>query len=280
MVVVSRRTVQTLLIIFWFFLSLPLLGFHSQTVSLWVEGKQVDVLLVIEQGHALMPLRAVMEKFGAKVDWNAELQRATVSYNGRLLELIIDYPYAYKNGVLYQLPAGARIIDQQIYAPLRFVAEAMNMEVEWVEDARSIHIREREGASGGAGFDNAEALQVFRAASQILYTIAWQRFARPEDYVRYMAMAWEEEVAHRFIQDWLVKDNNGNWFLTGYETDFPPPYLIVGGRLKEQQGDKAIIEVVYINFEGERTINFFQLTREKGYWKLKVPRPWTVPLYL
>ncbi len=83
------------------------------------------------------------EQLGAKVEWNGDLGKATVTdkSSGTTIELTINQKTAYVNGAAVQLPEPAVIHGEgTLFVPLAFVAKSLGAEVKWNKDERTIEI--------------------------------------------------------------------------------------------------------------------------------------------
>lgn len=86
---------------------------------------------VIERGRMLVPARGVFEQMGASVKWYAPTRTVTLVREGRTAVLQVDYPAALVNGHLKTLSVPARLIEGQVYLPLRFAAETLGLRVDY-----------------------------------------------------------------------------------------------------------------------------------------------------
>lgn len=86
---------------------------------------------VVIQDRTLIPVRSLMEAFGAKVDWFPVTRSVIIQLNDRNIDLRIDSRDAYVNGIKFQLDVPAQIIDSRTYVPLRFVSDALGYGVQW-----------------------------------------------------------------------------------------------------------------------------------------------------
>lgn len=99
-------------------------------------GRQLhlDTPPVIENGRILVPVRALAEGFGAQVLWNAEKRQATITRGDTVLNLVQGSMSAAENGKSVQLDVAPKSMENRLYVPLRFIAEAMGCTVEWDGD--------------------------------------------------------------------------------------------------------------------------------------------------
>ena len=98
---------------------------------------QMDAAPVIDEGRTLLPVSDVATALGASVDWNAAGQEATVSLNGKTLELWIGQGTAMVNGVSTPIdpdnPDVTPILAPpgRAMLPLRFISENLGCQVDW-----------------------------------------------------------------------------------------------------------------------------------------------------
>jgi hypothetical protein len=95
----------------------------------------------IEQdGHVLVPLRGILEKMGAYVDFDSSTQ-TVVAYQGNThLSLPIGRRTATVNGQSVPLDVPAQVINGSTMVPLRFVAETLGANVAFDSDSNTVRI--------------------------------------------------------------------------------------------------------------------------------------------
>jgi hypothetical protein len=109
---------------------------------------QTDVAPFIEEGRTLIPLHGVMEELGAFVTWEEESQAVGVYTDSISIELLIglDVAKVAKNTNeitvkdTLSLDAPARIVQDRTFIPIRFVAEALGFDVDWIEETKTVTI--------------------------------------------------------------------------------------------------------------------------------------------
>lgn len=94
----------------------------------------------IENGRTLVPFRAIFEAFGAEVGWDGSTKTVTGITDECELRLTVDKADAMVNGIGMKLDIPAKIKNNRTYVPLRFVAQSMGAEVEWVDSTKTINI--------------------------------------------------------------------------------------------------------------------------------------------
>lgn len=82
-----------------------------------------------------IPIRAVAEMLDCTVDWDGETKTVTVTrWNDDVVSLVIGSDIMTVNGEQLQMDTAAIIKDDRTYIPVRFVAEAVGYEVDWVNN--------------------------------------------------------------------------------------------------------------------------------------------------
>lgn len=84
--------------------------------------------------RTLVPFRATLETYGAKVDWNDEDKIAIATLGETVVEVPVNENYIIKNGEKIPANTAAQIVNGRTYLPIRDVIEAFGSDVQW--DAR------------------------------------------------------------------------------------------------------------------------------------------------
>ncbi|MCL1848680.1 MAG: stalk domain-containing protein [Clostridiales bacterium] len=112
------------------------------TVGLVIDGSPLVTPdpAVLTQGRTLVPLRVLMEALGAEVQWAPEARTVTITKGaGAYVKLWIDnrlISYGDAAGISYDVcDVAPRIISDRTYVPLRLVAGALGLHVEWDSQA-------------------------------------------------------------------------------------------------------------------------------------------------
>ena len=89
---------------------------------------------VDENGRTQVPIRAVSEMLDCKVDWDDTSKTATIiKENGDVVKVTLGSDVLTVNNKSSQMDTTAIIKDDRTFIPVRFVAEALGLEVEWLE---------------------------------------------------------------------------------------------------------------------------------------------------
>lgn len=103
-----------------------------------------DVPPVIKEGRTLIPVRAIMNGLGAKVDWNAEIKTVTIMRDGKEIILKLDTNEVLVNGETVTIDCPAQLISNRTFVPLRFVAQTLGEKVNYDEATGEIDIGDEE----------------------------------------------------------------------------------------------------------------------------------------
>ena len=111
-------------------------------ISININGRRIrpDSPPELISGRTLVPIRAVAENLGYKVDWDAETRTVAMTSGDNKIDVKIDADSITKNGGKIPVDVPAQIIDSRTYLPLRAVAEAMDCRVEWDGENKTVDI--------------------------------------------------------------------------------------------------------------------------------------------
>ncbi len=120
----------------------PAITMVIDSVYINVFGKTIknDVAPIIVGDRTMLPIRVVAEALGADVDWDAELQKVTITKGDTVIELFIGETTAYVNGKAVQLNVAPFIDNDRTYLPVRFVSEYLGAVVHWDADTRTVTV--------------------------------------------------------------------------------------------------------------------------------------------
>ena len=116
--------------------------------------REMDSQPTIKNGRTLLPARYVVEPLGGQVFWDGEQRKVTCKlvapdnpetdeYKENIVELWIDMPNARVNGSVIPIDPDnpevtPTIINDRTMVPMRFLAESMGCEVEWIAETKEI----------------------------------------------------------------------------------------------------------------------------------------------
>ena len=104
---------------------------------------------VIKDGNTLIPLRALSEGFKAEVNYDESAKTVTIIKAETTIVLTLGESTATVNGKTVELGVEAELLNNSTYVPLRFIAEALGLEVEWNQEDGTIELDETENPAPG-----------------------------------------------------------------------------------------------------------------------------------
>lgn len=119
--------------------------YTEEAVYLEINGERLDNLPmppVIMDGNALVPAREVFEKLGARVAWKDKEQEVDVLYNNIFVVMHINNKNAVVAGRNMEMSVAPKIINNKTMIPLRFVSEAVGLDVGWDTATRTASVNE------------------------------------------------------------------------------------------------------------------------------------------
>ncbi|MBQ3461856.1 MAG: copper amine oxidase N-terminal domain-containing protein, partial [Clostridia bacterium] len=108
----------------------------SSDMSIRIDDNDVDFPdakpFIDENDRTQIPIRAIAEMLDCSVEWNDKTKTAAITnQDGDIVKITIDSSVLTKNNKTVQMDTTAIIKDERTYIPIRFVAEAMGLTVEW-----------------------------------------------------------------------------------------------------------------------------------------------------
>ncbi len=114
----------------------------EKLIPVYINNKEIifDQRPVIVNSRTLVPVRAIFEAMGAKVEWVAASGTVIATKGDTEIRLIIDENIMYKNGSPITLDCPAQIVNDRTLVPIRAISEALEAEVLWDDTARCVEI--------------------------------------------------------------------------------------------------------------------------------------------
>lgn len=130
------KTISKITAVFALLFLLSSAVFATPDVTVTFNGEPVDCTLygqnaIIVNDRTLVPLRAVFEAIGAEVEWDEPTRTVTSYREGNTVTLTIGEKILYKNGQAIPLDVASQIINDRTVVPVRAVAEAYGVNVDW-----------------------------------------------------------------------------------------------------------------------------------------------------
>lgn len=129
------------------------------------EGKKMDAKPFIKNDRTLVPLRCIVEAIGGEVNWDNDNRLVTVNSKGKNIELPIDSKTIKIDGKDVNIDQAAIIKGDRTFVPIRFIAENLDMVVNYINDTREIEISSFEDKKSENNADMTQALDEKNAAT-------------------------------------------------------------------------------------------------------------------
>ncbi|KIL40371.1 hypothetical protein SD70_14135 [Gordoniibacillus kamchatkensis] len=111
-------------------------------ISVLVNNDRVlfDRAPVVEEGTTLVQFRPLFEKLGFVIHWDESTRTIQAEKDHVQISLQVDNPSASLNGTPYTLPVAPKVVDGNVFVPIRFVAEASKYDVTWESQTKTIYL--------------------------------------------------------------------------------------------------------------------------------------------
>lgn len=97
---------------------------------------------VVKSGTTFVPIRAIVELWGGTISWNNDTQTITITLNGNTVALTIGSTTATVNGATVTLSSAPYVsATGRTMVPIRFLAESLDLTVNWDQTSQSIDIQ-------------------------------------------------------------------------------------------------------------------------------------------
>ena len=106
----------------------------------YIDFSSINQWPFIEDGRTMVPLRAVFEVMNCNVRWDAGKSSAVVQYENTSIIIPTNSKTAYINGSAYSLDVPARLVNDRIMVPLRFISESIDKTVIWDDANKTVLI--------------------------------------------------------------------------------------------------------------------------------------------
>ena len=129
------------------------------------ESKKMDAKPFIKNDRTLVPLRFIVEAIGGEVNWDNDNRLVTVNSKGKTIELPIDSKTIKIDGKDVNIDQAAIIKGDRTFVPIRFIAENLDMVVNYINDTREIEISSFEDKKSENNADLTQVLDEKNAAT-------------------------------------------------------------------------------------------------------------------
>lgn len=104
-------------------------------------------------GRTLVPIRAVSEALGAKVEWLADTNQIRLSRAGDEIVMTLGETAAIRNGTGFQMDVAPFAEEGTTFVPVRYIAEFFGQTVEWDGPGHRVLVTENKTVAEGANVE-------------------------------------------------------------------------------------------------------------------------------
>lgn len=129
-------------------------AYTAEEVTINIDGEKLvpkDMPAVIIEGRTMLPMRLIAQELGCEVTWNEEARQAYVVNDDYTIVFGMDSKTGYRNGTEFTMDVPATIVNDRTMLPVRALAKALELEIEWDDPSRTVSI-----ATSTSGNSSAE----------------------------------------------------------------------------------------------------------------------------
>jgi len=115
----------------------------NRGISVFINDNVVifeEVAPIIKNKTALVPLRKLAESLDVEIGWDQSTKTITGKGDNKTFTLTVGSKLATLNGEHVELDETPIIVQGSAMAPARFIAESLEMEIQWDNDTRSVKL--------------------------------------------------------------------------------------------------------------------------------------------
>ncbi len=136
-------------------------------------------------GRVLVPVRAIFEALGAKVDWNESKNEVVATKGDVTIRLYKDNTTMYRNNNAITLDVPAKDIGDRILVPVRAISEAFGCKVDWSDANSQVIITTNSDSAIYSKEEMAQKIQSLGYSTAYEYPIP--------DYISVTGALWDSE---------------------------------------------------------------------------------------
>ncbi|WP_135554627.1 stalk domain-containing protein [Paenibacillus cymbidii] len=132
----------------------------DDTATVTIDGivQRYEQTPVIVDGTTMVPLRAIFEALGARIEWDTQTSTVIARKEFKQVTLTIGKTQAFIDSTEKTLDQPAMLVNGSTMVPLRFVSTAFGAEVGWDGETRTVSIRTGLPGIGPKGQDRSYPL--------------------------------------------------------------------------------------------------------------------------
>lgn len=166
------KRIKVFLLFVVMLLGMSTIALADSGVKIKVNGKILsDAQAIIQHGTTLLPVRSIGTALGGDVTWDSATQTAIVEKGDIKVVAPIGERFILVNGEAKNLVVVAQVINGRTYLPLRVMGEALNCNINWVNETKTVEISNSGGNKDLFEVDDTVELGPFFLDNKIYLTV-------------------------------------------------------------------------------------------------------------
>lgn len=122
---------------------------EQKSASVVVNGNAVKMpgfKAYVSQNRVIAPARLLAKSMGCGVVWPPKEKKVTFTYGNNAMSAFVGSSVIYVNGIMKRMGYIAVLKNNDIYLPVRFLAEAFGFQVRWDSKLRTVYLTKSNAA--------------------------------------------------------------------------------------------------------------------------------------
>lgn len=134
-----KKCLISIFTVLFCFICIFVYGAEDETIGVLYHGEAVefDAEPYYLNGRIMVPIRAIFEALGAKVDWNETTNTAAAVLDDTQVSLTLGSDIIIINGSEYKMDVPSELSGDRMFAPARFVAESFGKSISYHENSQT-----------------------------------------------------------------------------------------------------------------------------------------------
>ncbi len=113
---------------------------NKRIIDLPVTDSSNETKPLIIDNRVMVPARAIIEILGGSTDWNSKEEKITIGLKDKKIEMWVGEKEYKCNGSAKKMDVGVTIVNGRTMVPIRFVAESLGCDVDWLDNLNQVII--------------------------------------------------------------------------------------------------------------------------------------------
>ena len=174
----------------------------EDNIKVFLNGRELsfDVPPQLINDRTMVPMRKIFESLGAEVDWEGETQTVTATKADKKIVMQIDNTDILVSGQKIVLSVPPQLVNSRTLVPVRAVAEGLDADVEWYNNANSVIITTKKTQESSVVFDPSNVT----VSKKNIGTLEWATQADKK-----ILTGISSDVIYSFGNNWYYATSNG-----------------------------------------------------------------------